>query len=453
MSSIKHTSAEPAEELELVRKQWGEICPGSCQNELEVQAHRSYALQVDHSTRPPVYDLRHESTESTTGVMVDEALLGRVLVQASGISPGAWTEADTKRVVIEPVLTLLGWDVTGVHEVKNEYRSFPSDNPVDYGIFLGGKLSFVLEAKPLGWNISDRKCVAQTVAYAGTCGAEWAVLSNGLDWAIYNTLLAVDVERKLFVRFSLQEKSSPRYLALLGKSAMAAGEIDRMFQRQSSGRKLLNTLAAASRSSSDDLSSAVGRLTLEDIDILASSVKTLIGRAYSGEMDAEAAPSSAVDEGALRIWEGWKVLARERSRNLSQSTFDKLMVSACSRVARVIGHLRHGDFCGAPRQDEETIQLATSVLNWLFSDAISPLVQAAPPPSSAGLEGRIVHAIKQQGENGCRVRDLVRKGLGSRLKIESSLAALEKNGTVAQVQPPRRIAAGRPPSIRWVIPS
>lgn len=399
----------------------------------------------------PSCDLSPDDPGSTAGTVVNEVTLGRVLAQARGIPPGAWTEADTKRVVIEPVLTLLGWDVSGVHEVKNEYRSCPSDNPVDYGIFLGGNLSFVLEAKPLGWNISDRKCVAQTVAYAGTCGAEWAVLSNGLDWAIYNTLLAVDVEKKLFVRFSLQEENSPRLLALLGKGAMAAGEIHRMFQRQSSGKKLLNTLVAASRSSGVDLSTEVGRLTLEDIDILGGSIKALIDRASSGAMDTEAAASSMVDENALGIWEGWKALVNERSRNLPRPTFDKLMILACSKVARVIGYLRHGDFCGAPRQDAETIQMATSILNWLFSVDTPPL-RTDPSPLSAVLEERIVSAIKQSGENGCTARDLVRKGLGTRPKVESTLADLETNGVVARMQPHRASAGvGRPRAPRWAI--
>lgn len=250
----------------------------------------------------------------------------------------------------------------------------------------------------------------------------------------------------------IEEGVSQNKILMLTFTRKAAGEIHRMFQRQSSGRKLLNTLAAASRSSGVDLSTEVGRLTLEDIDILGSSVKTLIDRASSGAMDTETAASSMVDEDALRIWEGWKALVNERSRNLPRLTFDKLMISACSKVARVIGHLRHGDFCGAPRQDEETIQTAIGVLNWLFSGDGSPPIRVEPLPPTSGLEERIVFAIKQHGKNGCTVRDFMRKGLGPRSKIESSLAALEESGTVVQVQPPRRIAHGRPPGIRWVIP-
>lgn len=152
------------------------------------------------------------------------------------------SEADTKRVIIEPLLELLGWDIRGIEEVKNEYRAKSSDNPVDYGIFLDKKPAFLLEAKALGVNIDDRKCITQTVSYASTCGTEWAVVTNGRDWAIYNALAPVDAERKLFRKFSIDQDGVEEHLSLLQKSSMGEAKIKRAWDMEHAVKQVLQAM-------------------------------------------------------------------------------------------------------------------------------------------------------------------------------------------------------------------
>ena len=59
------------------------------------------------------------------------------------------TESDTLRVLILPLLRVLGWDLDDLDEVKSEYRHTTSDNPVDYALFLQRIPVLFVEAKAL----------------------------------------------------------------------------------------------------------------------------------------------------------------------------------------------------------------------------------------------------------------------------------------------------------------
>jgi predicted type IV restriction endonuclease len=173
---------------------------------------------------------------------MDLSKLKTIRKKAVDLEDNGLSEADTKRVIIEPTLQLLGWDVLGVEEVKNEYRAKSSDNPVDYGIFLGKKPAFFLEAKSLGTNIDDRKCITQTVAYASNCGTEWAVISNGKDWAIYNALAPVDAEKKLFRKFSIDQEGVEESLSLLQKSSMGEAKIKQAWDMEHAVKQVLQAM-------------------------------------------------------------------------------------------------------------------------------------------------------------------------------------------------------------------
>ena len=166
----------------------------------------------------------------------------QIIRRTHGLENENLSEADTKRVIIEPILSLLGWDIGGVHEVRNEYRAKSGDNPVDYGIFLDKKPAFLLEAKALGVNISDRKFITQTVSYASTCGTEWAVITNGKEWAIYNSFAPVDAEKKLFRKFSIDQAGAVEDLALLHKSSMGDAKIKRAWDMEHTVKQVLGAM-------------------------------------------------------------------------------------------------------------------------------------------------------------------------------------------------------------------
>lgn len=134
-------------------------------------------------------------------------------------------EQNTKGLLIEPVLSSLGWDLQSLDEFSREYRRNPQDNPVDYALFLVGAPCLFIEAKALDTDLSDHKWVTQTIAYAVTAGVEWCVLTNGDEYRLYNTHAPVDVEEKLFRKVQVSDPTTEPYtvdtLDLLSKGKMA----------------------------------------------------------------------------------------------------------------------------------------------------------------------------------------------------------------------------------------
>ena len=87
--------------------------------------------------------------------------------------------------------------------MRREFKRKPSDNPVDYAIFLMRTPRLFVEAKALGENLADDKWAKQIMGYASVVGVPWIVLTDGDEWRIYNSHAQVPVEEKLFRRVKL----------------------------------------------------------------------------------------------------------------------------------------------------------------------------------------------------------------------------------------------------------
>lgn len=137
-------------------------------------------------------------------------------------------ETNTKNTLIDPILRSLGWDTEELDEVNREYKRRPSDNPVDYALFLLRTPSLFVEAKALGQNLNDPKWANQIIAYAVVSGVEWVVLTDGNEWRIYNSHATVPVEEKLFrsIRLNDPEADAEDTLQLLSKARMREKSID-----------------------------------------------------------------------------------------------------------------------------------------------------------------------------------------------------------------------------------
>ena len=106
-------------------------------------------------------------------------------------------EENTKHALIEPVLRALGWHVEDLDEVRCEYKLNQTDNPVDYALFVDGKLRLFVEAKALGENlrqVGQRDHGVRRVAGV----VEWIVLTDGNEYRIYNAHAKVHIDQKLF---------------------------------------------------------------------------------------------------------------------------------------------------------------------------------------------------------------------------------------------------------------
>ena len=89
-------------------------------------------------------------------------------------------ETRTRALVIDTVLTALGWDIKDPARVWLEHRA--NGNKMDYALrSSSGQFLAVVEAKPVGSGQKDEDR-RQASGYATEIGARYAVLTNGGRW-------------------------------------------------------------------------------------------------------------------------------------------------------------------------------------------------------------------------------------------------------------------------------
>jgi predicted type IV restriction endonuclease len=149
-----------------------------------------------------------------------DAILGTLDKRITQYRDSAIGEQNTKSVLIEPLLRVLGWDVEDYEEVQREYKPKPADNPVDYALLILRAPRLFVEAKALGGNLDDRKWANQIMGYAAVTGVEWVVLTDGNEYRIYNAHAPVPIEEKLFrtVRITDDRDQASEILELLSRA-------------------------------------------------------------------------------------------------------------------------------------------------------------------------------------------------------------------------------------------
>jgi predicted type IV restriction endonuclease len=195
----------------------------------------------------------------------DEILLQRLSEEIRNISSTldqatanghVMNEAQTEYLVIDPLLRVLGYSQI---EVYKRGRDNVVNNYPDYTLLLGKPQQWFLEAKKLDHHLQDGEA-AQAVNYANNQGAEWAVLTNGRKWFLYNAHLPKPLaDKRVFVIDDLFDTDhSLPILKLLTKDAMLRGSLTEAWKRhqvttfikhqietpQSPVRRLLRKLAS-----------------------------------------------------------------------------------------------------------------------------------------------------------------------------------------------------------------
>lgn len=140
-------------------------------------------------------------------------------------------EANTKALLIEPILAALGWDVADLDSVTREYKVYDGTY-LDYALIVEAKAVLFCEAKPTGKRLEDPKWVSQTINYANNEGVVWCVLTDGLRWRVFKANEAVTMAKKLAFEVTLEELTDPerrdnalRLFAHLTPAAVAEGDL------------------------------------------------------------------------------------------------------------------------------------------------------------------------------------------------------------------------------------
>jgi predicted transport protein len=163
----------------------------------------------------------------------------------------AGNEANTKALLIEPILVALGWDLGDIDSVEREVKVYEGTY-LDYALKVSATPRLYLEAKSISGNLDDKKFVAQAINYANNDGVLWCVLTNGLRYRVYKTNEPVAMEQKMLFEVDLTSDNEPmsemaKLLRLISRESVVDGTLDTYGERVFTDvrvRKALAELAA-----------------------------------------------------------------------------------------------------------------------------------------------------------------------------------------------------------------
>lgn len=132
-------------------------------------------------------------------------------------------EAQTEFIIIDPLLKRMGYSPL---EILKRNHDGVTNNFPDYTVLGGRPQKWFLEAKRLDLNLQDGEA-AQAVNYANNQGAEWAVLTNGRKWYIYNAHLPKPLPEKRVLQIEdlFNDEQAIQILWLLSKPSILNNDL------------------------------------------------------------------------------------------------------------------------------------------------------------------------------------------------------------------------------------
>ena len=147
-------------------------------------------------------------TENARRAQLEESIgeARRVLTEHYEYLSG--NETRTRVLVIDGVLSALGWDIKDPARVWLEHRV--NGNKMDYVLRLpSGKFLAVVEAKPEGSGLKDTDR-RQASGYALEIGARYTVLTNGGRWEAWKIAPGTPRKESMFVEVNLATGDIPK---------------------------------------------------------------------------------------------------------------------------------------------------------------------------------------------------------------------------------------------------
>lgn len=137
------------------------------------------------------------------------------------------SEADTVTIVKDVLAEMFGYDkyaeLTSEHSIRGTY--------CDLAVKVDGTLALLIEVKAIGLELRDSH-VKQVVDYAANQGCEWVVLTNAIEWRLFQVMFKKPIDKQEVTSFNLlsvnvRNQSDTERLFLLTregftKSALAA---------------------------------------------------------------------------------------------------------------------------------------------------------------------------------------------------------------------------------------
>ena len=154
-------------------------------------------------------------------VQTIETIQGRIREHGSSLREN---ETRTRMALIDPLLTVLGWDVSDPSVVTPEYRV--DVGWADYALAgPGDQPAAVIEAKRLGSTVDNH--LDQAVGYCIQQGIAYAGVTDGEHWHLYRTFDPVPIADKLVLDLHIGNTTAYRcalQLLLLWRPNLVSGQ-------------------------------------------------------------------------------------------------------------------------------------------------------------------------------------------------------------------------------------
>ncbi len=112
-------------------------------------------------------------------------------------------EICTRYAAIDPILSALDWDLSDVTEVEVEYEHNQYGR-VDYALLNNDdEPAIIIEAKKLTVNGIKVRDERQLLAYAEGMRSGYAILTNGVDWKVWDLSRRGNFQSKLVLELNI----------------------------------------------------------------------------------------------------------------------------------------------------------------------------------------------------------------------------------------------------------
>lgn len=112
-------------------------------------------------------------------------------------------ETRTRQVLIDPLLRVLGWDVSDPDAVELEYRV--EQQRADYALISDSRRVALIEAKRLGIDLEYDE-IMQVLNYANRDGINYIIVTNGDRWEMYQVFKSAALEERLLMKLQLSRQ-------------------------------------------------------------------------------------------------------------------------------------------------------------------------------------------------------------------------------------------------------
>lgn len=141
-------------------------------------------------------------------------------------------ESDTVLIVHDILSTIFGYD--RFSEITSEYAI--NSNYCDLAIKMNNKICFLIEVKAIGIELNSNH-ISQAVNYGANKGVDWVILTNGINWKVFNIMFKKPICHDLVYEFNITELSTRlindiELLYLVSKESLGKSALSEFHERK-----------------------------------------------------------------------------------------------------------------------------------------------------------------------------------------------------------------------------